>query len=228
MGGHKAKAAMVIAVMPAYDEGPRIGPVIDDVSEQVDVVLVIDDGSTDNTAAIAQEHGAQVIRHLVNRGAGAAVATGIHRALDLGANVIITVDADGQHRADDIPSLVRRVVEDEADVVIGSRFLGGIDDMPLVKRVGNHSLTWLTRALYGVRLTDSQSGFRALNRRAAELFELRVDRYGFCSEMVGEAARNSLRLTEVPIRSHYLTIKKGTGIADGIAIALDLLIRRFV
>ena len=214
--------------MPACDEGPRIGTVVDGVLGHVDVVLVVDDGSTDDTAAIARKHGAQVLRHLVNRGAGAAVATGIHRALDLGADVIITVDADGQHRAEDIPVVVRPVQAGEADIVIGSRFLGGIDDMPLVKRVGNRSLTWLTRQLYGVPLTDSQSGFRALNRRAAELFELRVDRYGFCSEMVGEAARNSLRLVEVPISSHYLTIKKGTGVADGFAIALDLFLRRFV
>ncbi len=217
----------VIAVIPAYDEGPRIGDVVDGVRAQAEVV-VVDDGSTDDTSSSAREHGARVVRHLVNRGAGAAVATGIRRALDLGADIIVTVDADGQHRAEDITVVTRPVLEDEADVVIGSRFLGGIDDMPLVKRIGNHSLTWLTRLLYGVPLTDSQSGFRALNRRAAELFELRVDRYGFCSEMVGEAARNSLRLVEVPIRSHYLDTRKGTSVADGVAIALDLLLRRFL
>jgi len=228
VAGKDVNVSKVVAVIPAYEEGPRVGTVIDDVSGHVDVVVVVDDGSTDGTAAIAREHGALVVRHLVNRGAGAAVATGIHRALDLGADAIVTVDADGQHRGEDIPALVRPVLDGEADVVIGSRFLGGIDDMPLVKRVGNHGLNALTRLLYGVPLTDSQSGFRALGRRAAEMFELRVDRYGFCSEMVGEAARNRLRLVEVPIRSCYLDPGKGTGVADGIAIALDLLLRRFV
>jgi glycosyltransferase involved in cell wall biosynthesis len=228
VGGKDADVSKVIAVIPAYEEGPRVGTVVDDVRGHVDTVVVVDDGSTDDTATIAREHGASVVRHVVNRGAGAAVATGIHRALELGARVIVTVDADGQHRGADIPVVVRPVLEDEADVVIGSRFLGGIDDMPLMKRIGNHGLTWLTRALYGVPLTDSQSGFRALNRRAAELFELRVDRYGFCSEMVGEVARNRLRLVEVPIHSCYLDPGKGTGVADGFAIALDLLLRRFM
>ena len=227
MGGQDVNGPKVIAVMPAYEEGSRIGDVVDGVRAQVEVV-VVDDGSTDDTAAVAREHGALVLRHIVNRGAGAAVATGIHRALELGAHVIVTVDADGQHRVEDITIVIKPVLEDEADVVIGSRFLGGVDDMPLVKRIGNWGLNWLTRLLYGVPLTDSQSGFRAFNRRAAELFELRVDRYGFCSEMVGEAARNRLRLVEVPIRSHYFDTKKGTGVADGVAIALDLFLRRFL
>ena len=99
---------------------------------------------------------------------------------------------------------------------------------PLIKRVGNWGLNRLTWSLYGIDLTDSQSGFRAMNRHAAGLFELTVDRYGFCSEMIGEVRRKGLRLTEVPISSHYHVTKKGAGVLDGITIAIDLILRRLI
>ena len=216
---------MIIAVLPAYNEGESIADIVLKTKEYVDQIIVIDDGSIDNTYEYAKEAGAIVIKHIINRGAGAATSTGIQAALKLGADIIVTIDADGQHLPSDIPNLIEPVIKNEADITIGSRFKGNIDKMPIIKKIGNILLNKLTYLFYGINITDTQSGFKALNKESASLIDINVDRYGFCSELIGEIKKNKLRYTEVSIPTIYLDQNKGTTIFDGYKILFDLILR---
>jgi len=219
---------MIIAVIPACNEEKSVGKVVADVKKYVDRVIVIDDGSIDSTFEKAEKAGAIVARHIINRGVGAATMTSIEIARKMGADIVVTIDADEQHQAKNIQKLVKPILDEDADVVIGSRFKGNIDTMPLIKRIGNRSLNLITSLMYGVSSTDTQSGFRALNQKAVSLIQINVDRYGFCSEMIGEVRRHNLRLEEVPIETIYLDRYKGTSVKDGIKIFVDLMLRRFL
>ena len=217
---------MIIAVLPAYNEEKSIGNIILKTKEYVSEIIVIDDGSTDSTYESAKKSGAVVIKHIINRGAGAATWTGIQAALKLDADIIVTIDADGQHLPSDIPNITKPILKNYADVVIGSRFKGNIDGMPFVKKIGNILLNKLTYLFYGINITDTQSGFKAFNKEAASVITISVDRYGFCSELIGEIKKNNLRFIEVSIPTIYLNIKKGTTLFDGYRILLDLILRR--
>ncbi|RLI82891.1 glycosyltransferase family 2 protein [Archaeoglobales archaeon] len=220
----------IAVIIPAYNEERRIGSVIEGIkSLKMDLdIIVVDDGSIDETAKKAKELGARVCRHIVNRGVGAATKTGIYFALELGAELLVFIDADGQHNPKEIPKLIEPIARGEADVVLGSRFRGDTSSMPLVKRFGNKILNFVVRLLYGVKYTDTQCGFRAISRDVALLMKkLDIERYGFLSEMLGEINKRKLRVVEVPVETIY-TDKKGTDILDGISIVVDLLVRRFV
>ncbi len=215
----------IIAVVPAYNEEKSIGSVISKTKEYVDKVIVIDDGSIDGTYGYAKEAGAIAVRHIINRGAGAATWTGIQAALKLNADIIVTIDADGQHLPGDIPDLIKPILESRADVVIGSRLKGNIDRMPFTKKIGNILLNKITYLFYGINITDTQSGFKAFSRGAASLINISVDRYGFCSEVIGELRKKKLRFVEVSIPTIYLDKNKGTTTYDGFKILFDLVLR---
>ena len=207
-------------VMPAHNEERSIGRVIDDLrAEGWTNIIVVDDGSGDRTAEIARSKGAVVISHPKNMGLGAALRTGLRAALERGADVAVTFDADGQHD----PKAVGRLVAalDGADVAIGVRQHLGI---PLHKRLGNFLLDFVTYLFSGI-LTDSQSGSRAFNRRALETIRIRSNRYEVSSEIIIQASRLRLRLKEVPVRCFYTEYSKarGTTIASGFRILLGLL-----
>ncbi len=158
-------------VIPAYNEESTIGKVVHQVMSlqlpdiQIEVI-VVDDGSCDQTAEIARSKGAVVVRHLINRGLGGALGTGSEAALGWAADVVVTFDADGQHSADDIKKVIQPILIDQADVVIGSRMLeaGG---MPWARRVANRLANFITSVLLGIHTSDSQSGLRAFSRSAA-------------------------------------------------------------
>lgn len=207
-------------VIPAYEEGKMIGSVIEDLKETgYDQVIVIDDGSEDNTKKEAESRGAEVIRHKENFGLGAALRTGLREALERDADIAVTFDADGQHDPGEIDKLVSCIC-DGSDFAVGvrSRF-----QMPLNKKIGNSLLDILTSFFGGV-FTDSQSGFRAFSKDALKAIEIWSDGYSVSSEIVMEVGWNDLDFQHVRIKGIFTDYSQasGTNIASGVKIIFDL------
>ncbi|USG99711.1 glycosyltransferase [Thermococcus argininiproducens] len=217
-------------VVPAYNEEKTIEMVLERLLEyfKKSEIIVINDGSKDRTKEIAERKGVVVLSHLVNRGLGGALGTGIKYALLKGAEVVLTFDADGQHRIEDALKVMKPVIEGKVDFAVGSRLKGDVTQMPFVKRLGNSILDFITAAFAGKYVTDSQSGLRCLNRKCASKLRITCDRYAVSSEIIIEAAKNGCKISEVPIKAVYTeyTKKKGTNIIEGIKIAFDLIIEK--
>ena len=198
----------IVAAIPAYNEGATIGSVVLKARQFASEVVVIDDGSTDDTANTAALAGAQVIRHHVNRGYGAAVRTCLGHARDNGADILVILDGDGQHRAEQIPVVVAPVAAGVADVSIGSRFLNAraSNKVPRYRRFGIGVITKLTNlgTHHNRKVQDAQSGFRAYSRAAIEAVDPRETNMGASTEILWEADRKGLRIVEVPIVIDYL------------------------
>jgi glycosyltransferase involved in cell wall biosynthesis len=217
----------LVAVIPAYNEAGHVGNVVRAVKALADDVVVVDDGSSDGTSVEARAAGAHVYRHLVNRGLGGSVATGLRAALRLGADVIVTLDGDGQHVAAEIVDVAAPVLRGEADFVIGSRMLDP-KGMPLVRRLANCLANVCTWILFGVRVSDSQSGFRAFSRKVAESIDIRTSRMEVSSEIVAEVTHRGFRIVEVPITviyTHY-SLSKGQSFKVGLQTLAKLILRR--
>lgn len=206
----------VIAVIPAWNEERTIGEVVRSVLPYA-AALVVDDGSGDRTAALARAAGARVVSHAVNRGLGAALGTGLEAALRLGAEAVLTFDADLQHSPEDIPAMLAPIVSGEADAVIGTRF-SGKGHMPLIRRVAIGIGNLVTRLLFGISVTDSQSGFRAFSRAGARALTITTDGMEVSSEIVAEIRERGLRFKEVPIHAVYTeySLSKGQGFLMGL------------
>lgn len=218
-----------VIVVPAYNEEQTVGQVITSLTPYANCIVVVDDGSNDSTVEVAKAAGALVISHRINRGVGAALGTGIAAALQLGAEAVVTCDADGQHLAEDIPRLLRPIQEGIADVTLGTR-TSDRAQMPVRRRMYNWIGNALTYVLFGIWVKDSQCGFRAFSRSAAEVLEIRCDRMEALSEMIKEIKRHQLRYVEVPIVPIYTdySMSKGQSFIVGIATAFRLLLQRFV
>lgn len=194
----------VLVVIPCYNEESSIGTVVSQSSAYADNVTVVDDGSRDRTAEIARRAGADVIVHRINKGKGAGVRSAFCYAKNRGADVLVLIDGDGQHRPDEIPLLVGPILKGEADLVNGSRFLEKYcHQMPGYRRIGLKVLTLATNAASGSRVTDSQSGFRAFSRNTFDAFTFSRNGMGIESEMIIDAAVAGLRIKEVPIDVRY-------------------------
>ena len=218
----------VIALIPAYNEESTIAEVLVKTKPFVDGIIVVNDGSTDRTAQIAQGQGAIVVSHVINRGLGAAIGTGFAAAKKLGADVVVTLDADGQHDANEIAKFVE-AIEAGADVVIGSRMLTK-SGMPLHRRVANIIGNFVTLILFGAWVTDSQSGFRAFTTYALGKIEVKTNRMEVSSELIAEARRHKLTLVEVPIKAIYTdySLSKGQSFFVGLKTVLKLVVRRLM
>jgi glycosyltransferase involved in cell wall biosynthesis len=192
----------VIACIPALNEEDSIAKVVLQTKPYTDRIIVCDDGSTDVTAAIAEGLGATVIKHPMNFGYGASLASLFKYCRDAGADIMITLDADGQHDPRFIPALVKPLLDDEADIVIGSRFLGS-GKVPEVRKAGITMINQIAKAASYSELTDSQSGFRAYNRKAIEAITIEETGMGASTEILVKAKTNSLRLAEVPVTISY-------------------------
>lgn len=214
-------------VVPAYNEEPTIGDVLDDLLGYFrrEEIVVVNDGSRDGTLEIARSKGVHVLTHLVNRGLGGALGTGIAYALRKNARLILTFDADGQHLLSDALRVMKPVAEGRADFAVGSRLKGDVSQMPFVKRFGNFVLDAITALFAGKYVSDSQSGLRCFNRACASRIRITCDRYAVSSEIIIEAAKNRCRIVEVPIRAVYTdySMRKGTNVLEGVKIALNLL-----
>ena len=195
----------IVVYLPALNEAETIGAVLDGIPSRLPGVesirtIVVDDGSTDGTAQVAQRHGAMVVRHPVNLGTGQAFVSGVSAALRAGADIIVSMDADGQFRGEDIAPLTAPILEGRADVVLCSRFADGnlIGDMPIAKRAGNAMLTGAISWIAGTRFTDVSCGFRAMSREAA----LRADihsHYEYIHESLLNWRRVGMTIEEVAL-----------------------------
>lgn len=200
----------IIACIPAFNEEKTIASVVVKALRHVDKVIVCDDGSTDLTGEIAGKLGAEVIRHERNRGKGMALRSMLSRARELNPDIVVMLDADGQHDADEIPRLIEPVKKDEADIVIGSRFMEGArSDAPLYRRFGLRLINSLSNKTMKASVKDTQSGFRAFNAKCLrELEEAESSGFGIESEQIVLAAKKGLRMLEVPITIRYRGLEK--------------------
>ena len=188
-------------VIPAYNESEVIGLVLDELHKQnYRNIIVVDDGSTDSTDLKAKEKDVVVLRHMLNRGKGAAVKTGIEAAKILQADQIVTFDADGQHEPQDIKEALKLL--EKFDVVLGKRNFQE-KHIPFFKKIGNFFGNLVTWLIHGLWVSDSQSGMRAYSKKAISLMETLADRYDYDSEIMREIVRNKLSYTEMPIHVRY-------------------------
>jgi len=216
----------VHVMIAAFNEERTVFGVVSELRSICPNVVVVDDGSRDGTSEEAMRAGAVVVRHLINRGQGAALQTGFTYALKRGAEVIVTFDADGQHRPQDVPALVAPILRGEVDVCLGSRFLGRTEGMPRGRRWTLRAAVLWTRATSGVRLTDAHNGLRAFSRRAAERLDLQLDRMAHASELIDQVRSSGLAYREVPVTIRYTdySLAKGQRSTAMIRVAIDYLI----
>jgi glycosyltransferase involved in cell wall biosynthesis len=202
---HDARGQKVLVAIPAYNEEVAIGSVILKARMYAARVIVIDDGSTDNTAEVARLAGATVISHGHNEGKGAGIRDAFAFAKRAGADILVLVDGDGQHDPEEIPRLIGPILEDEADFVNGSRFLGnaGGNNVPRYRRLGQEILTLVTNTGTRRKVTDTQSGFRAFSKKTFGCFSFKQNGMAIESEMLIDASTAGIRMKEVPISVRY-------------------------
>lgn len=204
-----APLSKVILALPAYNEATVLPEVIQEIrAAGYHHMILVDDGSSDETFEVAHAAGVTALRHRLNRGKGAATKTAIEAAKLLGAEIIVTLDSDGQHNPKDIPQLIEPILRGEADVVLGTRLINP-HGMPRHKILANWLGNAVTWCLYGLWVTDSQSGFRAYSRKAASLINTRSDRYDYESEVIREIRLHGLVFLEVPIEVRYTAYSMG-------------------
>jgi glycosyltransferase involved in cell wall biosynthesis len=217
-GAASEKSRGVIAAIPCYNEEIYVGSVVLKASEYADQVVVVDDGSADKTAQVAEKAGAIVMKHGTNRGKGAAVGTAFEYAGKIGCSALVLLDGDGQHEPSYIPALVKPVLDGTADMVVGSRYLRIESSVPAYRIWGHRVLTLLTNVGSRVKLTDSQSGLRAFSPKAIEAFAFVEEGLSVESEMQFLANEAGLRVTEVPISVSYHGRAKRSPIAHGMGV----------
>jgi len=223
-----AAVLKIWVVTAAFNEADRLGSTLAGLVESGCEVVVVDDGSTDGTRAVAAAYPVWILHHPVNCGAGAGLRTGIAFALARGADIIVSIDADGQHDPAEIPLLVAPIADGRCDVAIGSRFLGRTIDMPWSRGLVLSGARWFTRMFSAVAVSDPHNGFRAFSRAAAQQIRITQDRMAHCSEIVEQLRPLGLRWCEVPVTVRYTraTLAKGQSSWNAIRIVGDLLAGR--
>ena len=222
----------VFLVVPAFNEEKTVSQIIEGIADKGYNVILVNDGSRDKTFDLAIESKRKypnqifVVSHVINRGLGAALKTGMVVALNKGAKYIVTFDADGQHEIEDIPKVCKPLQDEEADVVIGAR---PFEDMPISKSFANIIMNALTLLFYGRNVKDSQSGLRAFTAHAADEINIVSRGYGVSSEFIKEISDKNLRLAEVTITTIYTpeTQNKGTDAIVGLKILTKMVIDLF-
>lgn len=206
----------VCIIIPAFNEEPVIADVVKGVIKQFKTapysttVVVVNDSSDDDTSKVASEAGAVVIDHIMNSGAGGATATGLRYAEINGFDIGATMDADGQHMSKDVLRGVAILSQSKVDLLIGSRLIDS-RGMSRVKVLGNWGLSFITRLLFGIKTTDSQSGMRIFSRKALQKLRWKTSGYEFCSEMLWRAHQQGLRIEEYPIKAVYTDYSRSKG-----------------
>ena len=189
--------------IPAYNEEKNIAKIIIKLKKITDSIIVCDDGSSDMTSEIAKNLGVIVISHKKNMGYGAAIRTIFEKSAEIGSDILVTFDADGQHRIEDVSRVLHPLENNEADIVIGSRFLGKQSNVPNYRKLGIKVITQVTNSSLKTKLTDSQSGFRAYSKQVLSKISLSEIGMGISTEILIKASSKGLRITEVPITILY-------------------------
>jgi polyprenyl-phospho-N-acetylgalactosaminyl synthase len=215
-------------VIAAYNEQQRIGPVLDLLLKWVQHIVVVDDGSKDDTAQEILQRPVWLVRHSMNLGQGAALQTGIAFALARQAEIVVTFDADGQHTPADIPALRNALLEKAADYALGSRFLGHAEGIPLTRKIVLRLAVLFTRVFSGVILSDAHNGLRAMTRRGAEQIHITMNRMEHASEIIDQIAQSGLKYVEVPVHIKYTadSLAKGQSSLAAVRLACKLLLEK--
>jgi glycosyltransferase involved in cell wall biosynthesis len=193
-----------IVLIPAYNEEVAIGSVVLKTRSHVDEVFVVDDGSCDSTAVIAKAAGATVVQHEKNGGYGVALKTCFRVGKESNADIMVILDADGQHNPNDIKKLIEPIQNDKADITIGSRFIGAVkNEVPVYRKIGMKFIDTIVNSDVKDKISDSQSGFRAYSKRAISLIDIKENGMGAGAEILIDAVSKKLRITEVPIKVRY-------------------------
>jgi glycosyltransferase involved in cell wall biosynthesis len=224
----KSAEPVVVVGIPAFNEENTIARVVLEAQKHADVVVVCDDGSTDLTCEIAKRLGADVVRHERNLGYGAALKSLFERTRELNANVLVTLDADGQHDPNEIPNVIGPITNGAADVVIGSRFIDkcGTAEMPVYRQLGAKLITKMVNGSAKNGVSDAQSGFRAYNRQAIERLSLVEPGMGASVEILLEASKHGLKICEVPSTCKYQVGEAATStehpVTHGISVVMSI------
>lgn len=225
----------VCVIIPAYNESAVLGDVISDLRKAFKKtsynfeIVVVNDRSSDPTSEVAQNAKSTVIDHLMNQGAGGATSTGLRYAEMNEFDIAVTMDADGQHDPKDVMNCIDASIKNKSDLLIGSRLIDS-QGMSKVKIIGNKGLSFITWVLFGVNVTDSQSGLRVFSKNALHALEWRSTGYEFCSEMIWRAKQANLKISEHPIKAIYTDYskQKGQNNWNAINIIKSLVRRRIV
>lgn len=224
---HRHKTFIVI---PAHNEEKSIVGVVNGLRRAgYRNIVVVDDGSSDRTASVAKKAGTIVLKHIINRGQGAALRTGVEHSLSNGAEIIVHFDADGQHDVNDLKDLISPVAIGKFDVALGSRFLKKASNAPFAKKVMLKGGALLLRVMYGIKLTDSHNGLRAFSRKAAQQVDITTDEMEHASEIPEKIAKKKLRYVEVPVKIKYTRYSAMDGQTSWAAfkIFFKMMVRKF-
>ncbi len=214
----------VIAAIPCYRTELYVGDVVSRAKKYVDQVIVVDDGSDDGTGEVAREAGALVIRHEKNRGYGEAIKSCFEAARSNGADILVTLDGDGQHNPDEIPRVISPILKGEANLVIGSRFLANEHSVPRYRKFGIGVITFLWNFGSKVKVSDTQSGFRAYSKKVFESFPLREQGMAVSIEILEKARKRGAVIKEVPISCVYVSSTINfKAIKHGLSVALSVI-----
>jgi len=217
-------------VIPAYNEEAKIGQVIDSLKlAGFYNIFVVNDGSRDRTEERAFQAGADVLNHVINRGQGAALRTGIEYLREThDPDIVVTFDADGQHKAEDIGNMVMPIIKNEADIVLGSRFLTKSSQVPLLRKIILKAGIFFTNIISNVNLTDTHNGFRALNKRAINLIRITHRGMEHASEIIEEIKKRKLRYKEVPVEIIYseYSQRKGQKTSNFIKVGIKMVLKK--
>ena len=213
----------IVVGIPAYNEEQYISEVVRKAKRFTDEVIVIDDGSTDDTAQLAEAAGGLVIKHKVRRGAGGATKSCFEAVKIKDADVLVTLDGDSQHNPDELSALVAPILRNKADMVIGSRFINGQNNAPRYRRFGIAVITWLFNIGSRVKVSDAQSCFRAYGKKALKSLNITEHGFGFSVELLIEARREGFNITEVPISCIYHSASHSANpVTHGLGVALTV------
>jgi glycosyltransferase involved in cell wall biosynthesis len=211
----------IYIIIPACNEGERIKAVLKEVKKAKLPIIVVDDGSKDNTFKVVRKQKVLVLKHEVNLGKGAAMKTGAMAAFKLGADAVIFVDSDGQHKVEDLPLFIDALKKDRFDVVFGSRNLA--HGVPLVRYLGNKMASIIISLFFGIYISDLICGYRGLTKKAFEKINWESTGYGVETEMVVRTAKSGLKYCEVPVQTVYYDDVKGVTILDALNVFFDVL-----
>lgn len=212
----------IFIIIAAYNESKHISNVLKEIKKSYGNIIVVDDGSKDNTFEVSKKERVIVLKHIVNLGKGAAMKTGCDYAIKNNADILVLVDADGQHEPKEIPEFLKKIKE--KDIVFGYRTFN--KKMPKILSFGNKFINFVTKLLYGLNLKDTQCGYRAFTARAYKKIRWQSLDYSMESEMIANAGKHHLKYAQVPIATIYSEKYKGTTVLDGIKIVMNMLLWR--